>query len=231
MSEETRKLVSFPGQPSANEETPQGEAGKGSDSPETFTRKEAENFLESKFQDMAREIQSRTDKSLADVREKVTGITKTLEFLKGQGMEITPEQEKALEDAAMKEALLGSNEDPDTSPQKEKDGQGQPTADPSEPRSPSKSEQSGPLEAEAKRIMQEELGEGTYVFSDDPEAEIINGSKTIEEYLLNVRKAAQQKSKRMNRLPSSPGSSGGPAKGSVMEQDDNTIWKNVKKEL
>jgi len=237
MVEQNKPVVSYPGQaPDTGENISGAGAGASGDTASTenggdFVSTKAFEERMTKFES---ELQSRTDKAVTSIREKVNSINKTFSDMAETGV-LTEEQKKSLEVKRTKAIadVVESSEDPDPNLPGAKapasnvlpntDGAG---ASETKPAAVAKVD---PIVAAATEIMDEV---GARIYEDDPEAEMLKTSRDKAEYLANAKIAATNKLARLNRDPASVGMTGGANQGSIMDIESNSAaWDEVKKTI
>jgi hypothetical protein len=241
MMEQERDIVSFPGEASDSGENISEGAGTGSDSKQvssdkgkgfmteaTFDAKMKE--LDAKFEAFGLEQQSRTDKAVTDVREKVNIILNSDKDLIESGVELT-EAQKAQIQAAKNEKiakLIADTDGEETSGKSGLDPDPKPKDEGSEPgdaESDAVSKEVNALTKVATDIMDEV---GARVYDDDPEAKDLLKSRDKAEYLANVKTASERKLARLNRDPATLGTGFKPGEKTVMDGTNSELWDDVK---
>jgi hypothetical protein len=144
-------------------------------------------------------IDSQTSKINNRIQDGLNNLQQVIEIQRNSGMQITPEQEQALQQRVISEAYKG---DPPNPPgPSETPGQQPPTGSPAGP-------DVDPVTAEAIAMMQEA---GVIINNDDPEAEGLRTAKTPRQYFKAVEEGIRAKQARTsagNTQPVSPGDPG-----------------------
>lgn len=208
-------------QQDVNQEPTAPEAS-GATEPEYITKKQFDEFSESfkKYMDgMYRGVQSQTDRYQQAVQSGIKSLEQNLELLKSQGVEVSPEQVKAMKNQVKLDAL---GREPEPSELEKKPVSEDAAID--------------PVTKAGITLMR---NVGVEVEDDDPEAEIImkavNG--TEEEYFKACAEAAKAKAARLADQGKSPATrqltslKGSPSSNSLQNiKNPSDLWELAVKE-
>ncbi|OEU73763.1 MAG: hypothetical protein BA864_08130 [Desulfuromonadales bacterium C00003093] len=235
--EQEQEIVSYPGQASGSGENISSGAGSGSGSQQVSSENGqgfmTEAAMDTKMEAFAKELQSRTDKAVSSVSEKVNAILNSDKDLIASGVELTDAQKSQIQAAknAQIAELVKDSGGGDLVVANDQLVTPKPTEKLTET-SDAESATGGkvdPLAVLATEIMDKA---GARIYKNDPEAKILEASNDKVEYLANSKVAAEAKVARLNRDPASLGTGGGAGgPGSVMDQTNSQTWEEASKEI
>ena len=179
--------------------TPENSGDQSETQPQFITVEQAKQLTEQAVQEAVSKAQSLVDKSgnrvQAKVQERLQSLEATLKLQTDAGVEITPEQKKAMQQQVMLDAL--SEAPPEADPNA--------PAPPGEPQTPpGQAEQVDPITQAAWNRMKEV---GVDILDEDPEFKILDMASPYS-FLLSVDKAIAAKQSRIQNSPEVPTQTG-----------------------
>jgi hypothetical protein len=181
--------------------TPESSGDQSEAQPQYVTVEQAEQMVREavkQSQATAQKLVAKSGNRLkANVQEKLQALEATLKLQSDAGVEITPEQRKALQQQVVVDALA---EEPEVDPnaQPSQSGETQPPA--------GQGEQPDPITQAAWSMMQER---GVDILEDDPEFGILDMASPYK-FLLSVDKAITTKETRLQKSSSEEPKEGSP---------------------
>jgi len=220
------KRVSFPGGPGQDPDVSDAGTGNQEPQPNYITREEAERLAEKAAEESYRRAQGLFDKGNQKVQMRLQEVERTIALNAAAGIETTPEQRRAMEQQALRDAYT-----PEAQPNDEPSVPHDPPPQQPAPVDAGGQDQLDPINAEAVRIMQQA---GVDLLDGDPEVEKhlanVREMNAIA-YLQAVERAAAEKAQRLVRSPQARVAglgSGGPA-GGDLESQYKAEMANVKR--